>query len=37
LRRYAQTKGNDGADITCERDGSTLHYADLVKEVAAKA
>ena len=37
LRRYAQVKGNDGADITCERDGKTLRYADLVKEVAAKA
>ena len=37
LRRYALVKGNDGADITCERDGKTLHYADLVKEVAAKA
>ncbi len=36
LRRYAQVKGNDGADITCERDGKTLHYVELVKEVAAK-
>lgn len=33
LRRYAEHKGNDGADITCERDGKTLHYADLVKRV----
>ena len=37
LRRYAQVKGNDGVDITCERDGKTLHYGDLVKEVAVKA
>ena len=36
LRRYAQVKGNDGADITCERDGQTLRYADLVKEVVGK-
>ena len=36
LRRYAQVKGNDGADITCERDGQTLRYADLVKEVTGK-
>ena len=33
LRRYAQTQSNDGADITCDRDGKTLQYADLVKEV----
>ena len=37
LRRYAQTQSNDGADITCERDGKTLRYSELVKEVAAKA
>lgn len=37
LRRYAQVKGNDGADISCERDRKMLRYADLVKEVAAKA
>ena len=36
LRRYSQVKGNDGADITCGRDGKTLRYADLVKEVAGK-
>ena len=36
LRRYAQTKSNDGTDITCERDGKTLRYAELFKEVAAK-
>ena len=36
LRRYAQVNGNDGVDITCERDGKTLRYADLVKEVALK-
>ena len=34
LRRYAEFKQNDGVDITCERDGRTLHYANLVKEVA---
>ncbi len=36
LRRYAQTQSNDGADITCDRDGKTLQYADLVKEVTGK-
>ena len=36
LRRYAQAKSNDSADIICERDGQTLRYADLVKEVAGK-
>jgi DNA modification methylase len=36
LRRYAEFKQNGGADITCERDGKTLKYADLVKEVAAR-
>jgi DNA modification methylase len=34
LRRYAEFKGNGGEDITCERDGKTIPYADLVKEVA---
>ena len=34
LRRYAEFKGNSGEDITCERDGKTIPYADLVKEVA---
>ena len=34
LRRYAEFKQNGGEDITCERDGKTLRYADLVKEVA---
>ncbi len=34
LRRYAEIKQNGGEDITCERDGKTLRYADLVKEVA---
>ena len=33
LRRYAEHKGNDGADITCERDSNILHYTDLVKRV----
>jgi DNA modification methylase len=40
LRRYAEFKQNGGLsaeqageDITCERDGKTLRYADLVKEV----
>jgi len=36
LRRYATFKDNDGEDITCERNGETLRYADLVKEVARK-
>ena len=36
LRRYAEFKQNGGADITCERNGKTLRYADLVKEVAAR-
>lgn len=36
LRRYAEFKGNSGEDITCERGGKTLRYADLVKEVAAR-
>ena len=34
LRRYAEFKQNGGADITCERGGQTIAYADLVKEVA---
>ena len=34
LRRYAEFKQNNGEDISCERDGETLRYADLVKEVA---
>ena len=33
LRRYAEFKGNGGADITCEREGQTHHYANLVKNV----
>jgi DNA modification methylase len=36
LRRYAEFKGNGGEDVTCERDGQILAYADLVKEVAAR-
>ncbi len=34
LRRYALHKQNNGEDITCERNGETLRYADQVKEVA---
>lgn len=34
LRRYADYKQNGGEDITCERGGEILRYADLVKEVA---
>jgi len=37
LRRYAEFKGNGGDDITCQRGGETLRYADLVQEVAANA
>ena len=37
LRRFAEYKSNDGADISCIRDGKTLHYADLVKEVSTRA
>jgi len=33
LRRYAELKGT-GADITCQRNGELIPYADLVKEVA---
>ena len=36
LRRYAICKQNGGEDITCERDGQVLQYADLVKEVAGR-
>jgi DNA modification methylase len=36
LRRYADFKQNGGVDISCERNGETLQYADLVKEVAAR-
>lgn len=34
LRRYAEFKGNSGGDIICERNGETLKYSELVKEVA---
>jgi DNA modification methylase len=33
LRRYVELKSNGGEDVTVERNGETLHYADLVKEV----
>jgi len=36
LRRFAQFSGNGGEDITCERNGKTLRYADLVKEVSGR-
>lgn len=36
LRRYAEFKQNGGEDIVCERGGETLHFADLVKEVAMR-
>lgn len=36
LRRYAKLKQNGGEDITCERDGEVLRYADLVKAVAGR-
>ena len=36
LRRYAEFKQNGGEDITCERNGKTLRYADIVKAVAAR-
>ena len=36
LRRYAEFKSDGGEDITCERDGKTIPYADLVKEVAER-
>jgi len=31
VRRFAETKNNNGEDITCEREGQILRYADLVK------
>jgi DNA modification methylase len=34
LRRAAGHMQNGGDDITCERGGQTLRYADLVREVA---
>ena len=34
LRRYAEYKKNGGEDITCKRNGKTIPYTDLVKEVA---
>ncbi|MDI6618020.1 MAG: site-specific DNA-methyltransferase [Clostridiales bacterium] len=37
LRRYAEFKQNGGADISCERDGRTYAYADLVKSVSREA
>ena len=37
LRRYAKFKQNGGADITCERDGRTYAYADLVKDISREA
>ena len=36
LRRYAEFKGDNGEDIICERNGNTLRYVDLVKEVAER-
>jgi DNA modification methylase len=33
LRRYAAFKDNGSEDIACERNGETLRYADLAKEV----
>jgi len=36
LRRYAEFKQNGGTDITCQRGGETLKYADLVKQVASR-
>ena len=36
LRRAAGHMQNGGDDITCERGGLTLRYADLVREVAGK-
>ncbi|MCL1964928.1 MAG: site-specific DNA-methyltransferase [Firmicutes bacterium] len=36
LRRYAEIKQNGGEDITCERGGEVLKYADLMKEVERK-
>jgi len=34
LRRYAEHKQTGGEDISCERGGQTLRYADLVREAA---
>ena len=34
LRRYTEFNGNGGEDIICERNGETLRYTDLVREVA---
>ncbi len=36
LRRYAEFKQINGEDITCERNGQTLRYADLMKEVTGR-
>lgn len=36
LRRFAEFKQNDGEDITCQRNGKVLRYADLVKEVVGR-
>jgi DNA modification methylase len=36
LRRYAQLKQNGGADISCERNGQMIPYADLAVEVEAR-
>ena len=36
LRRFAEFKQNNGEDITCERSGEVLSYADLVKAVAGR-
>jgi DNA modification methylase len=33
LRRYADLKQNGSDDITCQRGGETMRYADLVKDV----
>jgi DNA modification methylase len=33
LRRFTENKQNGGGDITCQRGGETLRYADLVKDV----
>jgi DNA modification methylase len=33
LRRYVELKSNGGEDVTVVRNGETLRYADLVKEV----
>lgn len=36
LRRFAGFKQNGGEDITCQRNGKVLRYADLVKEVVGR-